>query len=88
MDREERQFASEESAERHTEGQDSYRERAEEELEKKPLAEDAGPVGEGRDRKAADQKEESQQASADPGEGREEEDKGLLDQLKDKLKGE
>lgn len=88
MDKEERQFRSEEPDEQHTEEQGSYRERAEEELEKKPLAEDAGPVGEGRDREATDQEEEPRQASADHVEGRQEEDKGLLEKLKDKLKGE
>ncbi len=62
-------------------------ERVEEEVEKKPLAEGAGPVEAGRDREATDQ-EERRQETANHSEGRKEEDKGLLDKVKDKLKGE
>lgn len=75
MDKEEQKFPSEGSGEEHTE-KAADEERAAKDLEKSSLAEGA-PNQLGR-----------QQDNAGRVESQEEDDKGLLDKMKDKLKGE
>jgi hypothetical protein len=96
--------------ERHAEER-SRGERVEEEVSKKPIAEDAGPIGESSDQEGSPEEaeradrpaeaagqtlggpdessqEEADREAASSDEGRDEEDKGLIDKLKDKLRGE
>ena len=95
MDKEDRNLSSEGSEEQGTD-EAPRGERAEEEVEKKPIAEDPGLVGEGSDwedtaqevRHQPTDEEGPPQEGAQHDEGRKEEDKGLLDKVKDKLKGE
>jgi hypothetical protein len=95
MNEEKHNFPSEGSEEQRSD-EASRGERTEEEVEKKPLAEDPGLVGEGSDwettaqevRQQPTDEEEPPQEGTQHDEGRKEEDKNLLDKVKDKLKGE
>ena len=95
MDKEDRNSTSEGSEEQRTD-EVSRGERVEEEMEKKPLAEDPGLAGEGSDWETTTQEVRHQptdeegppQEGEQHDEGQKGEDKGLLDKVKDKLKGE
>ena len=95
MDKEDRNSTSEDSEKQRTD-EVSHGARTEEEVEKKPVAEDPGLVEEGSDWETTTQEVRHQptdeegppQEGKQRDEGQKEEDKGLLDKVKDKLKGE